>query len=38
MPLYFGGKFIDNKFIKPQWVKIIDRSLQNLKRMTEADK
>jgi hypothetical protein len=24
LPLLFGGKFIDKKFIQPQWIKIID--------------
>ena len=35
LPVYFGEKFFDKKFIQPQWIKIIDNSLQNLKRLTE---
>jgi len=34
-PIYFGGKFIDNLFVKPQWIKIIENSVQNLKRLIE---
>ena len=35
LPFYFGGKCFDKKFIQPQWIKIIDNYLQNLKRLTE---
>lgn len=35
LPFYMGGDFMDKKFIEPQWIKIIDNSLQNLKRLTE---
>src|SRR4030042_5855260 len=35
LPIYFGGKFIDKLFLQPTWIKIIDKSLQNLKRLTE---
>jgi hypothetical protein len=35
LPLYFGGKFIDKMFLQPQLTKIINNSLQNLKRLTE---
>jgi hypothetical protein len=35
LPFYMGGDFVDKKFIIPQWIKIIDISLQNLKRLTE---
>ena len=35
LPFYMGGDFLDKKFIIPQWIKIIDISLQNLKRLTE---
>jgi uncharacterized membrane protein len=34
-PLYFGGKFIDKMFAQPEWIKIIENSLQNLKRLME---
>jgi hypothetical protein len=30
-----GGKFSDNKFLQPEWIKIIEKSLQNLKRNVE---
>src|SRR3989339_188965 len=36
LPLYLGGKFIDKMFIEPAWIKIIESSLQNLKRIMEA--
>ena len=35
LPFFMGGDFVDKKFIIPQWIKIIDISLQNLKRLTE---
>jgi uncharacterized membrane protein len=35
LPFYMGGNFLDRKFIEPQWIKIIDKSLLNLKRLTE---
>ena len=35
-PWYFGGKLIDKMFAKREWVKIIETSLQNLKRIMEA--
>jgi len=36
LPLYLGGKFIDKMFAEPAWIKIIENSLQNLKRIMEA--
>jgi ribosome-associated toxin RatA of RatAB toxin-antitoxin module len=35
MPFYMGGDFVDKKYIIPQWIKIIDISFQNLKRLIE---
>jgi coenzyme Q-binding protein COQ10 len=35
LPFYMGGNLIDKKFITPQWNKIIEESLNNLKRLTE---
>jgi len=35
VPWYMGGKFSDNKFLKPAWIKIVENSLQNLKRILE---
>ena len=35
-PWYLGGKFVDNKFVYPSWIKIIENSLQNVKRILEA--
>ena len=34
-PLYFGGKLIDKLLAQPQWIKIIENSVQNLKRLME---
>ena len=34
-PFYFGGKFIDKMFAQPEWIKIIENSVQNLKRLME---
>ncbi len=35
VPWYMGGKFSDNKFLQPAWIKIIENSLQNLKEIME---
>ena len=35
LPFYMGGNLIDKKIITPQWIKIIEESLNNLKRLTE---
>jgi uncharacterized membrane protein len=35
-PIYFGGKLIDQMFARPEWIKIIDHSLHNLKRIMET--
>jgi len=35
LPFYMGGKLIDKMFLKKTWNKIINRSLQNLKRINE---
>ena len=35
LPFYMGGDLFDKLFIMPQWIKIIDISLNNLKRLTE---
>ena len=35
VPWYMGGKFSDKKLLKPEWEKIIENSLQNLKRVIE---
>ena len=34
-PLYFGGILIDKLLAQPQWIKIIENSVQNLKRLME---
>jgi uncharacterized membrane protein len=34
-PLYFGGKLIDRLLAQPQWIKIIENSVQNIKRLME---
>jgi len=36
-PLYLGGKLIDKMLAQPKWIKIIENSLQNLKRIVEAE-
>jgi hypothetical protein len=35
LPFYMGGNLIDKKIITPQWITIIEESLNNLKRLTE---
>jgi coenzyme Q-binding protein COQ10 len=35
LPFYMGGNLIDKKFITPQWIKVIEESLNNLKRLSE---
>lgn len=37
-PLYLGGKFMDKIFAQPEWIQIIENSLQNLKRIMEQKK
>jgi len=34
-PWYMGGKYVDKKYVKPAWIKIIENSLQNLKEILE---
>jgi hypothetical protein len=36
-PVYLGGRLIDKMFAQPEWIKIIENSLQNLKRIVEAE-
>ncbi|MCU0276578.1 MAG: SRPBCC family protein [Acidobacteria bacterium] len=35
LPLYLGGKLVERMFIQPEWIKIIESSLLNLKRIME---
>jgi len=35
LPLYLGGKLVEKMFIQPEWIKIIENSLKNLKRIME---
>ena len=35
VPWYMGGKFSDNKFLMPAWIKIVENSLQKLKEIME---
>ena len=37
LPFYLGGKLIDKMFAEPAWMKIIDNSLHNLKRIMETE-
>ncbi|OGU84682.1 MAG: hypothetical protein A2W11_07670 [Ignavibacteria bacterium RBG_16_35_7] len=34
-PWYFGGKLIDKLFARPEWIRIIENSLQKVKRIME---
>ena len=34
-PWYFGGKLIDKLFARPEWIRIIENSLQKVKRIRE---
>jgi uncharacterized membrane protein len=34
-PWYFGGKFIDRLLARSQWIRIIEKSVQNLKKLME---
>ena len=34
-PAYLGGRFINKMFANPEWIKIIEHSVQNLKRLME---
>jgi uncharacterized membrane protein len=36
IPIFMGGKLIDKLILKKNWEKIIDKSLQNLKRIQET--
>lgn len=36
LPFYLGGKLIDKIFVEPSWIKIIENSLHNLKRIMET--
>jgi uncharacterized membrane protein len=35
VPWYMGGKLSDIQLLKPAWIKIIETSLQNLKKLME---
>ena len=35
-PWYFGGRFIDKMFAESEWIRIIENSLQNVKRIMES--
>jgi hypothetical protein len=35
VPWYMGGNFSDKTFLQPAWIKIVENSLQNLKRIME---
>ena len=36
IPCYLGSKWIDRKFVPAEWVRIIEKSLQNLKQKIET--
>ncbi len=35
LPLYLGGSVIEKLFIQPEWIRIIENSLKNLKKIME---
>ena len=37
LPFYLGGKLFDKTFAEPAWIKIIENSLHNLKRIMETE-
>ena len=37
LPFYLGGKLFDKMFAEPAWIKIIEKSLNNLKRIMETE-
>jgi uncharacterized membrane protein len=37
LAFFLGGKFIDKMFAEPAWIKIIENSLHNLKRIIETE-
>lgn len=37
LPWYMGGRFFDKKFVQQAWIKIIENSLQNLKKIMEKN-
>ena len=37
LPFYLGGKLFDILFAEPAWIKIIENSLYNLKRIMETE-
>ncbi len=38
VPWYMGGKLSDNRLLKPAWINIVEKSLQNLKDIMEKCK
>jgi len=37
LPFYLGGKLVEEIFVQPEWIRIIEDSLQNLKRIMEIE-
>ena len=37
LPWYMGGQFMEKKVLGPEWEKIVENSLQNLKTLMEAE-
>lgn len=36
LPWYMGGRFLEEKVLAPEWEKIVEHSLQNLKELMET--
>ena len=36
VPWYMGGNWVDRNFLQPEWERIIEKSLQNLKQIMET--
>jgi uncharacterized membrane protein len=37
LPWYMGGRVFEKNFLEPEWINMIEKSLQNLKRVMEED-
>jgi uncharacterized membrane protein len=35
LPWYMGGQLLEKKILEPEWIKIVEKSLENLKRKME---
>ena len=37
LPWYMGGSFLEKRIVEPEWEKIVENSLQNLKELMEVE-